>query len=90
MDLPVKPETLDNLLWLITIALITLLASITAFFVRKTLNDSHEKTTSLENALKENSIAVIKLTFQIENIEKDLNNLGVKIRSMDGSGEKRG
>ncbi len=78
------PHTIPDLQWVI----IMFMSAIIIYFLKKKdkATDEHEK------ALRENTFALVKLSLQMElvlkdlarlpEIEKDLNNLGIKVRSM--------
>lgn len=81
------PHNIPDLQWLI----IMFFGSVIIYFLKKKdkLTDDHEK------AVRENTLALVKLSLQMElvlkdlaklpEIEKDLNNLGLKVRSMSKS-----
>lgn len=83
MDIPAKPNTIDEVLWLLAIITIIVLATFCAFLFKKMIHN-------LEKALSD----VIRLTVQMEMIlkqievipelQKDLANLASKIRSNHG------
>lgn len=78
------PQSIPQLQWFILI----FFGSVIIYFLKKKdkSTDDHEK------ALRENTFALVKLSVQMENalkqlerlpeIEKDLSNLGSKVRSM--------
>ena len=82
------PHTIAELQWVV----ILFMGAIIIYFLKKKdkASDEHEK------ALRENTFALIKLSMQMElvlkdlaklpELEKDLNNLGIKVRSL-GNGK---
>lgn len=86
MEVPLKPQTTDDLTWLLTIVLITLLATCCAYLIKKMVSESKQKTSWLEQTVREIATQQLKQGFQIENLQKDLNNIGNILRSKHGTG----
>jgi predicted transport protein len=84
IDIPVKPQTIDEVLWLLAIITIIILSGLVAYLFKKMIS-------RLDEALND----VIKLTVQMQmvleqlkvipELQKDVANIGAKLRSSNGT-----
>jgi hypothetical protein len=89
MEIPVKPQTIDELLWLLTIGIICLLGVACAYLIKKMMSDSREKTSWIEKALKEISTEQIRQGYQIETLQKNLNDVGQGLKTLNARQTKK-